>query len=105
VADDLQLRALPRFEAYMLHTRASRGDAEARDTFRALWPPDAPCFLCDEPVAAWATTLLLPDPDDPANRALLAPECAKCAKMTGRRHDRRVREMITALWPSRRTLR
>jgi hypothetical protein len=91
---------MPRLEAYILNERARRGDREAIATFRSLWPPDTACFVCDEPVGARTTTLLLPDPDDPANRALLAPECPRCAG--ARRHDQTVRAMLAAMWPARR---
>jgi hypothetical protein len=73
VAADLQLRTMERLEAFILNERARRGDREAIAVFREMWAADSLCFTCNEPVGAWSTTLLLPDGDDPVNRAVLAP--------------------------------
>ena len=75
-------------EAREVSERAARGDAEAIAFLSSLFPDTEPCLLCDEPVGAEGTILMLPDPKA-RGWAIVAAECLRCAG-SPQRHQREV---------------
>ena len=75
-------------EARDVSERAARGDAEAIAFLSSLFPDTEPCLLCDEPVGAEGTIVMVPDPKA-HGWAIVAAECLRCAG-SPQRHQREV---------------
>jgi hypothetical protein len=88
----------PSAELTPLLRAAALGDADAARFFAELFPPDAPCVLCDGPIGTKGTSYVLPDPAMP-KMSLMMPVCDKCTALPPK--DRRVAELNLArqMWP------
>jgi hypothetical protein len=89
----------PLLPALRLFRDFQTGDVDARDEVHELFPPDAECFICDQPVGTDPGLYVGEDPRD-KNLAVVAPLCATCMSLTFQVRLHRIRMMMQSMWPA-----
>ena len=94
----MDLVSIPALDAVRMHAAAKAGDAEAREFFNTLFPPDSVCWICDKPADACATVSIFPDPAD-EDLFVASPMCRECGTLPQMYRMRLELRMLRAIWP------
>jgi hypothetical protein len=96
----MTMLSAPLKDALRLYRDLQTADPDAIDEVRELFPPDSECFLCAQSCGTERPGLFVGEDPRDKHLAIVAPLCAAhCMSLTYQERLRRIRVMLTAMFP------